>query len=40
MHSPTEEHFEVVYKILRYLKRTLVKTLIFTLWGGEVWGSH
>lgn len=22
MHSPTEEHLEVVYKTLRYLKRT------------------
>ena len=29
MHSSYEEHIEAVYKILRYLKRTLGKALLF-----------
>ena len=29
MHSPHEEHFQVVYKILRYLKKTPRKGLLF-----------
>ena len=29
MHSPYEEHLEVVYRILRYLKSTLGKGLLF-----------
>ena len=29
MHAPRPEHFEVVYKILRYLKRTPCRGLLF-----------
>ena len=33
MHAPGPEHFEVVYKILRYLKGTPGKGLMFKLRG-------
>ena len=29
MHAPRPEHFEVVYRILRYLKETLGRGLLF-----------
>lgn len=35
MHSPEEEHLEAVYRILRYLKRTPGKGLLFKK-GGEI----
>ena len=35
MHAPCEEHLEVVYKILKYLKGSLGKGLFFKK--GETW---